>query len=178
MTLCEALRKALYRVEVETLEDVFDRFSIRELALMFMNLSRIPKTGSSRHRQYLTTRRRLERYRAGLGLGPRGGRETRGLGDRLDDFLDSLRDRIQRRRPPRDRALDATIRGLVQVSKDRRHRRIGPLELDPDCIENILEALDADNCEGAEEAFAECFGAAAGMGATPYWHDVDELVMK
>lgn len=178
MTLCEALRKALYRVEVESLRDVFDRFSIRELALMFMGLGKIPKTGTARYREYLTTRRRLERYRAGLGMGPRGGKETRGLGDRLDDFLDSLRERIERRRPPAGKALDATIRGDVKVSKDRRRRKIGPLELPASCIDQILDALEQDDCDAAEEAFSECFGEAAGMGATPIWYEVDELTMR
>lgn len=175
MDLCDALQRALYRVEVERLDDVFDRYSIRELALLWLGSDQVPKAGTERHREYLSARRRFERYLAGLGRGIRGGQQTRAPRD-LEDFLDSLRERIQRRRP-RPGPLKTTITGEVRVSKDRRRRSI-TVTLGADCIEEILDLLDGDNCDEAAEAFERCFGEEAGMGATPEWLGVDRLVMR
>lgn len=175
MDLCDALQRALYRVEVERLEDVFDRYSIRELALLWLGLDKIPRAGSRAHREYLSARRRFERYLAGLGRGPRGGKQTRAPED-LEEFLDSLRERIERRRPEPG-PLKTTITGEVRVSKDRRRRTI-TVTLPEECIERILDLLDEDLCDEAAEVFEECFGEEAGMGATPEWLDVDRLVMR
>ncbi len=177
MDLCDALQRALYRVEVERLEDVFDRYSLRELALLWLGLDKIPKAGSDRHRDYLSARRRFERYLAGLGRGARGGRQTRAPRD-LEDFLDSLRERIERRRPAAGKPLTATIAGEVQVSKDRRRRTIGNVTLPGECVDRILDLLEEELCDEAVEVFEECFGEAAGMGASPQWHDVDRLVLR
>lgn len=176
MDLCEALEHALSRVEVERLEDVFQRYSIRELALMWLGLDRVPRQGSANSRAYLSARRRFERYRAGLGSGPRGGRQTRAPRD-LDEFLDSLRELIIHRRPPRGRPLTITITGWIQISKDRRHRTIQQ-RIPGKCVNAIVDALDDGDCETAEAEFAECFGEAAAMGATPEWDSVDSLVAK
>jgi hypothetical protein len=175
--LCDALRLALHVApELESFEDLFDRYSIRDLALAWLGLESIPK-GAARG-PYLTARRRFERYRAGIGRGPRGGKQTRGTSfedeEELESFLDSLRERIERGRPEKPEALEIKITGQVQVSKDKRRRTIRQ-ELPAECIEEILEALDADDCDGAAAAFEECFGEAAAMGATPEWGDVDAL---
>lgn len=175
MDLCDALQRALYRVEVERLDDVFDRYSLRELALIWLGLEKIPRAGTERHRDYLSARRRFERYLTGLGRAARGGQQTRAPRD-LEDFLDSLRERIERRRP-RPGPLKTTITGEVRVSKDPRRRTI-TVVLPAECIEQILDLLDEDLCDEASEAFEECFGEEAGMGATPEWLDVGRLVMR
>lgn len=172
MDLCEALRKALGRVEIESLEDVFRRYSIRELALKWLGLEWVPGVTSKR-RDYLDARRLFERYRAGAGMGPRGGKQTRAPKD-LEDFLDSLRERF---RPPAG-PLTIGIKGDVQISKDRKRRRIptsGGIEIPADCVQNILDALDDDDCDAAEELFSECFAEAGEIYSVPIWHDVDEL---
>lgn len=176
MDLCEALQRALFRVEVETLDDVLERYTIRELALMWLGLNRIPRQGTDSWRNYRTARRLFERYRAGLGRAPRGGRQTRAPRD-VEEFLDRLRERIERRRPPAGKSLTITITGEVRVSKDRRHRTIRE-ELDGECIGRIVDALEDEDCDAAEDAFEECFGEASGMGAVPHWTDVEALVAR
>ncbi len=184
MRLSEALRDALGVIddELEDLRSVFDRYGVRELALMWLGLYELPKPGTAARREYLSARRRFERYRAGLGDGPRGGRQTRAPAD-LEEFLDSLRERIQRRRrPSEDRSIVITARVLVRSSRkrkgghgnDERHRTIHG-SLSGECVDEILEALDAGNDDDAEDLFEECFGDENGFGSTPEFLDVDEL---
>jgi hypothetical protein len=177
LDLCDALRGALYVYEeLEDLEAVFDRFSVRQLALMILGLDKVPRGGTPGNRSYLTRRRQLERYRAGIGRGPRGGKQTRAPRD-VEAFLDGLRERIGQRRPPRGQARTVTIKGEVKISNDRRHRPITQ-KVPGACIDEVVDLLEEDLCDEAVEAFQRCFGQAAGMGATPEWTDVDELVAR
>jgi hypothetical protein len=165
--LCDAIRAALPDPEFEEFDDLTN-LSIRELAELW--------SGKGSGREYLNARRRFERYFTGLGKSKRGGQEAR-RGYELDEFLDELRDRFRGRRRAASKGVTVTITGEVRVSKDKRRRTIHDLELEGGCVDRILDLLDADDCESAEEAFEECLGEAGGFGQTPEWTDVDRLVM-
>lgn len=167
MDLCEAIRRALPDPEFEEFDDLTD-LSIRELAELW--------SGKTSGRDYLNARRRFERYFTGLGKAKRGSQEAR-HGYEIDEFLDELREKFRGRRRAASKGVTVTITGEVRVSKDKRRRTIHDLELEGECVDRILDLLDADDCEGAAQAFEECLEEAGGFGSTPEWTDVDRLVM-
>lgn len=171
MDLCDAIRRALPDPEFEDFEEELDDLPpIAELAELW--------SGQRRGREYLNARRRFERYFAGAGKPKRGGKQTR-RGYLEEDFIEELRDKMRRqRRRLTSAGVSVSITGQIRVSKDKRHRKISNLDLAGECVGRILDALDADDCEAAAEAFEECIGEANGFGTSPEWLDVDELVMR
>ena len=165
MRLAAALTRELSNLEppAESIGDIIGQWpSIGELAEWWSG------TSNKKSREYRTARRRFERYRAGAG-GAAGEKRRPS-----PEVLEYIRERLEERRQEQlAQPLSLEIRGDVQVSKDRRHRKIR-LELDGEDVERILRALEEGDDEQAEDAFGVAVASQMG-GQVPAWHDVDRL---
>jgi hypothetical protein len=173
MRLCDALRRAVGHQEAPTqrgrarqLPDIVEAFGgTSEL------VSWLAGTDRRSSKEYRSAARRIQRYRQGTR---RPNAPTlRRLRAEASRRASRTRQEARRERLPVF-GDGVKVAGIIRVSKDRRRRAINGA-FHRECWEGIIAALDADDCEEAEELFSECFGEANHFGAAPEFEDVDSL---
>lgn len=145
--------------DVEELADYFGSTPREQNPAMAAALA---GTDDKSSREYRNALRSVQRYRAGEGKQRRTASPLR------------LRIIVESRR--RVSSVSAKVRGLIEVSSDKRRRGVPAGPAIPIDASDVIAAHNAGDTAGAADAFEAAFGAAYGVPLSIL--DVDELELE